>query len=80
MPAPGYVPPAPFSPYPLEYATYFLSSLPTHAANAPLQATRVLIARKLKGLDDIVSFSAVHWHMGEGGKPARTCGDAPSCF
>ena len=30
-------------------------------------AHRTLIARKLKGLEDIVSFSAVHWHLGEGG-------------
>ncbi|KAK3390544.1 glutathione S-transferase [Podospora didyma] len=30
-------------------------------------ATRVLIARKLKGLEDIISFSAVHWHMGPQG-------------
>ncbi|KAH6635588.1 glutathione S-transferase [Chaetomium sp. MPI-SDFR-AT-0129] len=26
-------------------------------------ATRTLIARKLKGLEDVISFSAVHWHM-----------------
>ncbi|EEU34910.1 uncharacterized protein NECHADRAFT_39661 [Fusarium vanettenii 77-13-4] len=26
-------------------------------------AHRVLIARKLKGLEDIISFSAVHWHL-----------------
>jgi glutathionyl-hydroquinone reductase len=31
-------------------------------------ATRALIARKLKGLEDIVSFSSVHWHMGEKGE------------
>ncbi|KAK4226369.1 hypothetical protein QBC38DRAFT_510470 [Podospora fimiseda] len=30
-------------------------------------ANRTLIARKLKGLEDIISFSAVHWHMGEKG-------------
>ncbi|KAK3687500.1 glutathione S-transferase [Podospora appendiculata] len=30
-------------------------------------ATRTLIARKLKGLEDIVSFSAVHWYMGPKG-------------
>jgi len=30
-------------------------------------AHRTLIARKLKGLEDIISFSAVHWHLGEGG-------------
>ncbi|KAM0242301.1 hypothetical protein ACHAP5_007241 [Fusarium lateritium] len=27
------------------------------------QAHRVLIARKLKGLEDIISFSVVHWHL-----------------
>ncbi|KNB19512.1 glutathione S-transferase [Fusarium oxysporum f. sp. lycopersici 4287] len=26
-------------------------------------AHRLLIARKLKGLDDIISFSVVHWHL-----------------
>ncbi|KAG7288086.1 hypothetical protein NEMBOFW57_007608 [Staphylotrichum longicolle] len=31
------------------------------------QATRTLIARKLKGLEDVISFSAVHWHMGTKG-------------
>ncbi|EHA54548.1 glutathione S-transferase Gst3 [Pyricularia oryzae 70-15] len=30
-------------------------------------ATRVLIARKLKGLEDVISFSSVHWHLGENG-------------
>ncbi|KAI5300136.1 S-glutathionyl-(chloro)hydroquinone reductase [Ascosphaera atra] len=30
-------------------------------------AHRTLITRKLKRLDDIISFSAVHWHMGEKG-------------
>lgn len=30
-------------------------------------ATRTLIARKLKGLEDWISFSSVHWHMGEKG-------------
>jgi glutathionyl-hydroquinone reductase len=30
-------------------------------------ATRTLIARKLKGLEDVISFSSVHWHMGEKG-------------
>ena len=32
-----------------------------------LQAHRTLIARKLKGLDDFISFSVVHWHLAEGG-------------
>ncbi|KAI0111971.1 glutathione S-transferase [Daldinia grandis] len=30
-------------------------------------ATRTLIARKLKGLEDFISFSSVHWYMGEKG-------------
>lgn len=30
-------------------------------------ATRALIVRKLKGLEDFISFSSVHWHMGEKG-------------
>lgn len=30
-------------------------------------ACRTLIARKLKGLEDIVSYSVVHWHLGQGG-------------
>ncbi|KAL1957403.1 hypothetical protein VTO42DRAFT_6083 [Malbranchea cinnamomea] len=28
-------------------------------------AHRTLITRKLKGLEDIISFTAVHWHMGD---------------
>ncbi|KAI8628256.1 ubiquitin-activating enzyme E1 1 [Xylariaceae sp. FL1651] len=31
------------------------------------QAHRTLIARKLKGLEDFISFSVVHWHMGQKG-------------
>lgn len=31
------------------------------------QATRTIIARQLKGLEDFVSVSSVHWHMGEKG-------------
>ncbi|KAI1386170.1 glutathione S-transferase [Hypoxylon trugodes] len=30
-------------------------------------ATRALIARKLKGLEDFITFSSVHWYMGEKG-------------
>lgn len=30
-------------------------------------ATRALIGRKLKGLEDIISFSVVHWHLGNEG-------------
>lgn len=31
------------------------------------QAHRTLITRKLKGLEDFISYSVVHWHLGEGG-------------
>lgn len=30
-------------------------------------AHRTLIARKLKGLDKFITFSVVHWHLGQGG-------------
>ncbi|KAJ5811656.1 Glutathione S-transferase/chloride channel C-terminal [Penicillium riverlandense] len=30
-------------------------------------AHRTLITRSLKGLEDIISFSSVHWHLGENG-------------
>ncbi|RDA85662.1 hypothetical protein CP532_4628 [Ophiocordyceps camponoti-leonardi (nom. inval.)] len=30
-------------------------------------AHRTLIGRRLKGLESIISFSVVHWHLGEGG-------------
>lgn len=30
-------------------------------------AHRTLITRKLKGLEDIISFSSVHWHLGDKG-------------
>ena len=30
-------------------------------------AHRTLIVRKLKGLEDIISFTSVHWFMGEQG-------------
>ncbi|KLU82027.1 glutathione S-transferase Gst3 [Magnaporthiopsis poae ATCC 64411] len=38
-------------------------------------ATRALIARKLKGLEDYVSFSSVHWHLGEQGWRFATADD-----
>ncbi|POR35842.1 Glutathione S-transferase omega-like 2 [Tolypocladium paradoxum] len=31
------------------------------------QAHRTLITRKLKGLEDFISYSVVHWHLAEGG-------------
>ena len=33
----------------------------------PLPAHRTLIARKLKGLEEIIPYTAVHWHMLEKG-------------
>lgn len=30
-------------------------------------AHRTLITRKLKGLEDLITFSVVHWHLGDGG-------------
>jgi putative glutathione S-transferase len=33
-------------------------------------AHRTLIVRKLKGLEEIVPFTSVHWHMGEKGENA----------
>jgi glutathionyl-hydroquinone reductase len=35
-------------------------------------AHRTLIVRKLKGLEEIVPFTSVHWHMGEKGKSMST--------
>jgi putative glutathione S-transferase len=34
---------------------------------SPMKACRTLAARKLKGLEDIVSYSVVHWHLGQNG-------------
>jgi glutathionyl-hydroquinone reductase len=36
-------------------------------AKLPSIAHRTLITRKLKGLEDIISFTSVHWHMQEKG-------------
>lgn len=38
-------------------------------------ACRTLIARKLKGLEDFISFSSVHWHLGEKGWRFATADD-----
>ncbi|KAK5988170.1 Glutathione S-transferase omega-like 2 [Cladobotryum mycophilum] len=35
--------------------------------NEIIQAHRSLIVRKLKGLEDFISFSVVHWHLGQKG-------------
>ncbi|GJC96970.1 ubiquitin-activating enzyme e1 1 [Colletotrichum higginsianum] len=43
---------------------------PRRAATISTSATpacRTLITRKLKGLEDIISYSVVHWHLGEKG-------------
>nr|CAF06081.1 related to ECM4 protein (involved in cell wall biogenesis and architecture) [Neurospora crassa] len=49
----------PSSPFPPEKGRYHL-----YVSYACPWATRALIVRKLKGLEDIISFSSVHWHMG----------------
>jgi glutathionyl-hydroquinone reductase len=56
--------------YPPEKGRYHL-----YVSYACPWATRTLIARKLKGLEDIVSFSVVHWHMGEKGWRFPTADD-----
>ena len=40
-----------------------------------IKATRTLIARKLKGLEDFITFSAVHWHLGAQGWRFSTSDD-----
>ena len=52
----------PSSPFPPERGRYHL-----YVSYACPWATRALIVRKLKGLEDVISFSSVHWHMGEKG-------------
>ncbi|KAH6958473.1 glutathione S-transferase [Fusarium avenaceum] len=48
--------------YPAEKGRYHL-----YVSYACPWACRTLIARKLKGLEDFISFSVVHWHLGQGG-------------
>ncbi|KAI1010937.1 hypothetical protein LB504_002526 [Fusarium proliferatum] len=48
--------------YPAEAGRYHL-----YVSYACPWACRTLIVRKLKGLEDIISYSVVHWHLGEGG-------------
>jgi glutathionyl-hydroquinone reductase len=48
--------------YPAEKGRYHL-----YVSYACPWACRTLIARKLKGLEDFISYSVVHWHLGEGG-------------
>ncbi|KAK4191978.1 putative glutathione transferase omega [Podospora australis] len=53
---------SPNSEFPPEAGRYHL-----YISYACPWANRTLIARKLKGLEEIISFSAVHWHMGDKG-------------
>ncbi|KAI0871526.1 glutathione S-transferase [Hypoxylon argillaceum] len=53
---------APGAKFPAEKGRYHL-----YVSYACPWAHRTLIARKLKGLEEFVSFSVVHWHMGEKG-------------
>ncbi|KAK0641563.1 glutathione S-transferase Gst3 [Cercophora newfieldiana] len=62
---------APGARFPPEAGRYHL-----YVSYACPWANRTLIARKLKGLEDIVSFSAVHWHMGARGWRFPTPEDA----
>ncbi|KAK3179491.1 S-glutathionyl-(chloro)hydroquinone reductase [Lecanicillium sp. MT-2017a] len=48
--------------YPPEKGRYHL-----YVSYACPWAHRTLIARQLKGLEDFITFSVVHWHLGEGG-------------
>lgn len=48
--------------YPPEKGRYHL-----YVSYACPWAHRALIARKIKGLEDFITFSVVHWHLGEGG-------------
>lgn len=43
------------------FAEFILESWLTRIAH------RTLITRKLKGLEDIIPVTSVHWHMGEKG-------------
>ncbi|CAN8102160.1 unnamed protein product [Discula destructiva] len=48
--------------FPVEKGRYHL-----YISYACPWATRAIIARKLKGLDEFISVSSVHWHLGEKG-------------
>jgi len=56
--------------YPPEKGRYHL-----YVSYACPWAHRTLIARKLKGLEDVISFSVVHWHLAEGGWRFPTKGE-----
>lgn len=40
----------------------------------PMLAHRTLITRKLKGLEDIIPYTSVHWHMLEKGNAPSMAG------
>ncbi|CAK7218473.1 S-glutathionyl-(chloro)hydroquinone reductase [Sporothrix curviconia] len=60
-------------PFPAEKDRYHL-----YVSYACPWATRALIGRKLKGLEDIVSFSVVHWRLGSNGWRFVTADDTDS--
>ncbi|KAI1172732.1 ubiquitin-activating enzyme E1 1 [Nemania sp. FL0916] len=62
---------APDAEFPPEKGRYHL-----YVSYACPWAHRTLIARKLKGLEEFVSYSVVHWHMGEKGWRFATLEDA----
>lgn len=50
------------------FLDFFVLNISARANPVSLVAHRTLITRKLKGLEDIISFSSVHWHLGEKGE------------
>ncbi|KKA27556.1 hypothetical protein TD95_002400 [Thielaviopsis punctulata] len=58
----NWVSPDPGAEFPAEKGRYHL-----YVSYACPWAHRTLITRKLKGLDDVISFSVVHWHLGQNG-------------
>ncbi|OHF01456.1 glutathione S-transferase [Colletotrichum orchidophilum] len=50
------------APFPPEKGRYHL-----YVSYACPWACRTLITRQLKGLEDVISYSVVHWHIGENG-------------
>jgi len=57
-----FISPDPDAKFPAEKGRYHL-----YVSYACPWACRTLIARKLKGLEDFISYSSVHWHLGEKG-------------